>query len=239
MAKREGALTVAVLTKPFSFEGDRRREVSARGLQQLQNKVDTLIVVENDRLLSSLDGKLSLHKAFRLADEVLRQGVQGISEIITLPGLINVDFADVRSVMGNGGRSFMALGEGKGKSAAADAVKSTLSNPLFDAPLTGSQGILFNIKGGKDLTLGQVHEVARIIKVASRSQAEVIFGVVQDGRWNKRVSITLVATGVTGESDVPRETEETEPRSHQQAHKPKVSANGHAPVEALTARNLL
>ena len=196
IAKRQGALTVAVVTRPFSFEGTLRAEVADRGLQQLEQRVDTLVTVENDRLLSSLDGGLSLEKAFQLADEVLRQGVQGISEIITVPGLVNVDFADVRTVMSNGGKSFMARGEGRGKSAAAEAVEATLSNPLFDAPLAGASGILFNIRGGKDLTLGQVDEVAGIIKEASRSGAHVIFGVVQDPKWKKRVTITLVATGV-------------------------------------------
>ena len=197
MARKLGALTVGVVASPFSFEGKFRREVADRGLHQLEQKVDTLITVENDRLLSSLDGKLSLEKAFGLADEVLRQGVQGIAEIITVPGLINVDFADVKAVMGNGGPSFMALGEGKGKDAANEAVMSAISNPMFDAPLEGSSGILFNIKGGKDLTLGQVHQAAGVIKDAGRSEANVIFGVVQDRKWKKRVTITLVATGVT------------------------------------------
>ena len=209
MARKLGALTVAVVTRPFSFEGNHRREVADRGLHQLEPKVDTLIIVENDRLLSSLGGKLSLDKAFRLADEVLRQGVEGISEIITVPGLINVDFADVKAVMTNGGRSFMALGEGRGKSAAKEAVTAALSNPLFDTPLEGASGILFNIKGGRDLELGQVHEAAAIIKDASRSQANVIFGVMQDPKWKKRVSITLVATGLT--SGVASGTEQPEP----------------------------
>jgi cell division protein FtsZ len=197
IARRQGALTVGVVTRPFSFEGDNRAAVADRGLRQLQQKVDTLITVENDRLLSSLDGEMSLERGFRVADEVLRQGVQGISEIITVPGTINVDFADVKSIMTNGGPSFMALGEGKGRTAATDAVEAALANPLFDAPIEGAAGILFNIKGGGDLSIGQVHEVAGIIKDASKTQAQVIFGVVQDPRWQKRVQITLVATGIT------------------------------------------
>jgi cell division protein FtsZ len=196
IARKQGALTVAVVTRPFSFEGAHRREVSDRGLQQLSQKVDTLITVDNDRLLPSLDSKLSLEKAFRLADEVLRQGVLGISEIIAVPGLINVDFADVKAIMTNGGRSFMAIGEGRGRSAATDAAQAAISNPLFDAPLEGASGILLNIKGGKDLTLGQVHEVAGIISEASHSQAQVIFGVVRDTKLHKRVHIALVATGL-------------------------------------------
>ena len=203
LAKKQGALAVAVVTLPFSFEGDRRRELSDRGLRLLRDTVDTLIVVQNDRLLSALDGKLSLDKAFRVADEVLRQGVQGIAEIVAVPGLINVDFADVRSVMADAGPSFMALGEGKGKGAAAQAVHAALSNPLFDAPLEGARGILFNIKGGEDLSIGQVHEVAGVVREASRAQAQVVFGVVQDRKWKKRVSITLVAAGVAYGSDAP------------------------------------
>ena len=239
MARRQGALTVAVVTRPFAFEGDYRRALSDRGLQQLQQKVDTLITVENDRLLSSLDGNMSLEKAFRLADEVLRQGVQGISEIITVPGLVNVDFADVKAIMGSGGPSFMAIGEGKGNSAAADAVKATLSNPLFDAPLEGATGILFNVRGGKDLTLGQVHEVAGIIKDASRHQAHVIFGVVHDKKWHKRVSITLVATGVVAERKAA--VEAAEPHYFRPVPKPTPTAqiNGHEAPASLGADRLL
>lgn len=196
IARRQGALTVGVVTRPFSFEGDSRMTIADRGLKQLRQKVDTLITIENDRLLSSLDGEISLEQGFRVADEVLRQGVQGISEIITVPGVINVDFADVRSIMTNRGASFMALGEGSGKTAAEDAVEHALANPLFTGPIEGAKGILFNVRGGRDLTIGQVHQVARIIEDASKTQAHVIFGVVQDPRWRGRVRVTLVATGI-------------------------------------------
>ena len=196
IARRQGALTVGVVTRPFSFEGDSRMTIADRGLKQLRQKVDTLITIENDRLLSSLDGEISLEQGFRVADEVLRQGVQGISEIITVPGVINVDFADVRSIMTNRGASFMALGEGSGKMAAEDAVEHALANPLFTGPIEGAKGILFNVRGGRDLTIGQVHQVARIIEDASKTQAHVIFGVVQDPRWRGRVRVTLVATGI-------------------------------------------
>ena len=196
IARRQGALTVGVVTRPFSFEGDSRMTIADRGLKQLRQKVDTLITIENDRLLSSLDGEISLEQGFRVADEVLRQGVQGISEIITVPGVINVDFADVRSIMTNRGPSFMALGEGSGKTAAEDAVEHALANPLFTGPIEGAKGILFNVRGGRDLTIGQVHQVARIIEDASKTQAHVIFGVVQDPRWRGRVRVTLVATGI-------------------------------------------
>ena len=196
IARRKGALTVGVVTRPFSFEGQGRMMAADKGLKQLGRKVDTLITVENDRLLTSLDGEMSLERGFRVADEVLRQGVEGISEIITVPGTINVDFADVKSVMMNRGVSFMALGEGKGKTASTDAVKAALANPLFTAPIEGAQGILFNVRGGRDLSIGQVHEIAGMIEGASKSRAQVVFGVVQDPRWNKRVRVTLVATGI-------------------------------------------
>jgi cell division protein FtsZ len=232
MARRQGALTVGIVTRPFAFEGAHRCEVADAGLEQLRHRVDTLITVENDRLLSSLDGKLSLNKAFRIADEVLRQGVQGISELVTVPGLINVDFADVKTMMRSSGRSFMAMGEGKGKSAADAAVQAALSNPLFDAPIEGAKGILLNIKGGKDLSLGEVHEVSAIIKKASGSQADVIFGVTHVPRWKRRVSITLVATGVREELEA---TEESVPDDPVQAtldylpHNPTIKPfpNGH------------
>jgi cell division protein FtsZ len=196
IAKKRGALTVGVVTRPFSFEGRRRREVSDRGIHMLQQKVDTLITIDNDRLLSSLDGELTLDSAFRTADDVLRQGVEGITEIITVPGLINVDFADVKAVMAGGGMGFMSMGEGKGSTAAEDALRGALSSPLFDAPLRGCTGILLNIRAGKDLALGQVHEVARMVGAASQSQAQVVFGVVNDAKLKQRVKITLVATGV-------------------------------------------
>lgn len=237
IARKQGALTVGVVTRPFSFEGPSRRDVADRGLQQLRQKVDTLITVENDRLLSSLNGDLTLEKAFLLADEVLRQGVEGISDIITLPGLVNVDFADVRSVMAGGGTAFMAMGEGKGKTAAADAVDSALANPLFDAPLEGAGGVLLNVRGGKDLSLGQVQEIAGVVRDASRSRAEVIFGVVQDRRWNKRVSVTLVATGIedvapaedgeSGHSEAGALLEEHPPTA------PRAASNGKAHLPVL------
>ena len=235
LARRQGALVVGVVTRPFSFEGPRRMEVADRGLQQLQERVDTLITVENDRLLSSLDGNVSLEKAFQLADDVLRQGVQGVSEILTVPGMINVDFADVKAVMADSGPSFMALGEGKGKQAAMDAAQAALSNPLFDAPLEGCSGILFNLKGGKDLTLAQVHEVARTVMEASRSQAQVIFGVVQERKWKRRVSITLVATRPKAEGQPVR------PANAQRRRQPhnlsvKPATNGHNATIPMLSR---
>ena len=244
VARRQGALTVGIVTRPFSFEGSQRQLVADRGLEMLAQKVDTLIAVDNDRLLTSLDGRVSLDKAFRLADEVLRQGVQGISDIIMVPGLINVDFADVKAVMGNGGPSFLALGEGKGKHAALEAVEAALANPLFDAPLEGASGVIFNIRAGKDLTLGQVDEVAGIIQRASKTDANVIFGVVQERRIFRRVSITLVATGISAPGTAapqPGEAEESAPdRAHATpARVAKAGDNGHVVPSGLAASRLL
>ena len=199
LARRQGTLTVGIATLPFSFEGPRRRSVAEAGLGRLRSKVDTLITIENDRLLKSLGGEVTLDAAFGLADKVLRQVVQGICDIVTLPGLINVDFADVKSVIAGGGPAFMAVGEGRGPLGAVEAARNAVSDPLLGAPLRGATGILFNVRGGKDLTLGQVHQVAELVESASGPQANVIFGVVQDGRMKGRVSVTLVATGVQTE----------------------------------------
>ena len=232
IARKKGALTVGVVTLPFSFEGSRRREVAEQGIRGLKAKVDTLIVVENDRLLPSLKGKVTLRRAFEAADDVLRQGVKGISDIITVPGMINVDFADVRSVMDNGGAAFMAYGEGKGKWAAIEATRAALANPLFSAPLEGATGILFNVTGGNDLTLGQVHEVAEIIRKAAKSDANVIFGVVQERQMKKRVGITLIGTGVgsNAQAEVPDERESDVTLSDAELSRliSPTSINGHA-----------
>ena len=243
IARKRGALTVGVVTLPFSFEGSRRREVAEQGLRSLRAKVDTLIVVENDRLLPSLKGKVTLQRAFEAADDVLRQGVKGISDIITVPGLINVDFADVRSVMDNGGAAFMAYGEGKGKWAAIEATRAALANPLFNAPLEGATGILFNVTGGNDLTLGQVHEVAEIIRKAAKSDANVIFGVVQERQMKKRVGITLIGTGI-GDNTKSGATEESESAvSLSDADLSRLisapSINGHAPTALAHTSKLL
>ena len=234
LARKSGALTVGVVTRPFTFEGTRRAKLSEQGLSALSQKVDTIITVDNNRLLSSLEGEPSLDSAFRMADEVLRQGVEGIAEIVSLPGLINVDFADVRSLMTNGGPSFMAIGEGKGRSAADDAIESALSNPLFNAPLNGCGGILLNVKGGKDLTLAQVHRIAAVVRDASHSDAEVLLGVVNDKRWKKRVGVTLVATGVR-----PKEAHAPESvRSNLEAVHPAPGSNGHSLEPELATRKL-
>ena len=204
MARKRGALTVGVVTTPFSFEGDRRREIAEQGIRALRPKVDTLITVDNDRLLAGLDGRVSLEAAFHTADAVLRDGVRGIWDLIAVPGLINVDFADVRSVMHKGGSAFMAMGSGKGPSAAHDAVRNALCTPLFDSPLEGCSGVIINVRGGKDMSLEQVDDAAGLIRHAGGPQTQVIFGVVSDPKMKDRVSVTLVATGV-GENPLEEE----------------------------------
>ena len=229
IARRCGALTVGIVTMPFSFEGPTRKAVAEEGLRLLSNKVDTLIVVENDRLLPALRGKVKLEEAFKLADEVLRQGVQGISDIITVPGLINVDFADVKSVMSNGGPAFMAMGEAKGQGAALEAALAALANPLFDTPMEGATGILLNVRGGRDLTLGQVHEVADVIRDAGNPRANVMFGVVQDRWMRRRVRITVVATGLTRGATSDREGQSAQKTSAVEGESALAvpSTNGH------------
>ena len=225
IARRQGAIAVGIVTRPFSFEGTVRRQTAEKGVDAIRPKVDTLITIDNDRLLSALDGRVTLDNAFDTANQVLQQGVHGISDIILKPGLVNVDFADFKAVVANGGPSFMAIGEGRGQRAAADAVQAALGSPLFDAPLEGAKGVLFNVRGGKDLTLAQVDEVAGTIREAARTNANVIFGVVQEPRWSHRVSITLVATGMDSGED----GEDGQGRdSHAVEQGPK--------VEALSAR---
>ena len=245
-ARKNGALAVGFVTRPFSFEGSGRSAAADLGIDQLRRKLDTLIVVENQRLLAALDGKVTLENGFRVADEVLHQGVQGVSELVTVPGLINVDFADVKAVMADGGPAFMAMGEGKGRNAAAQAAQMALSNPLFNAPLQGARGILLNIKGGKDLTLGQVQELADTIREAATCDSHVVFGVIQDRRWTKRVTITLVATGLASAlpadpQDPPRAGGEAAPRAGDEAapaepsvitHQPEGNGHERAPVSA-------
>jgi cell division protein FtsZ len=247
IARKQGALTVGVVTLPFSFEGPRRRAIAEQGLYNLQQKVDTLITIENDRLLPSLTRNSSLESALTAADEVLRQGVQGITDIITVPGMINVDFADVKAIMSNGGPAFMAVGEGKGKWASAEAAEMAICNPLFDAPVKGASGVLFNVTGGNDLTLAQVHEVADVIRRTAKPDANVIFGVVQDKKMKKRVRITLVATGVespvTSEEPaaVDRSSEKVAPAINDGVQKllDSVVTNGHTLVGVGETRKLI
>lgn len=195
IAKEVGALTVAVVTKPFLFEGTRRMVQAEEGIDQLKDKVDTLIVIPNQRILDVVDRKLSLLDVFKVADSVLTQGVQGISEIITMPGLINVDFADVRAIMSNAGSSLMGIGSGIGENRAQTAARSAISSPLLEISMDGARGVLFNIVGGADLTMTEVDEAAKIISAAADPDANIIFGATIDENMHDQIRITLVATG--------------------------------------------
>jgi cell division protein FtsZ len=195
MSKEVGALTIGVVTKPFAFEGARRRQVAEEGIQQLREKVDTLIIIPNDRLLQVADKKMTVDAAFRMADDVLRQGIQGISELITVPGLINLDFADVKAIMAEGGAALMGVGRGSGEARSADAARAAISSQLLDVSIEGAKGILFNLRGGNDLTLFEVNEAAEIIGKAADPDANIIFGAVIDPSMDGEVQITVIATG--------------------------------------------
>ncbi len=195
IAKQGGALTIAVVTRPFTFEGAHRYQIADEGIARLLGKVDTLIIIPNDRLLELCDQKTAVDNAFKLADDVLRHGVQAIAEVITVPGLINLDFADVKSVMRDAGPAWMSMGRGSGQNRAIDAAKEALASPLLDVSIEGAKGVLFNIVGGSSLTLFEVHEAADVIKQAVDPEANIIFGVAHDPSMDKEIRITLIATG--------------------------------------------
>ncbi|GAC1458228.1 MAG: cell division protein FtsZ [Candidatus Limnocylindrales bacterium] len=195
IAKDIGALTVAVVTKPFAFEGAKRRLLAEQGIQELVDKVDTLITIPNDRLLQVAEKKTTMVDAFRIVDDVLRQGVQGISDLITVPGLINLDFADVKTIMTNAGSALMGIGHGTGESRAADAARQAIMSPLLEQSIEGARGVLFTITGGPDLTLFEVNEAAEIIHAAADPEANIIFGSVIDERMGNDVKISVIATG--------------------------------------------
>ncbi|CAN5125457.1 cell division protein FtsZ [soil metagenome] len=195
IAKEVGALTVAVVTKPFSFEGTRRMVAAEEGIEGLKDKVDTLIVIPNQRIMDVVDRKLSLLEAFKVADSVLGQGVQGISEIITMPGLVNVDFADVRTIMSNAGSALMGIGTGIGENRAQAAARAAIASPLLEVTMDGARGVLFNIVGGNDLTMTEVDEAAKIISSSADPDANIIFGATIDETMHDQIRITVVATG--------------------------------------------
>ncbi len=195
ISREIGALTIGVVTKPFSFEGPRRTKSALSGIENLKKNADTLIVIPNDRLLQIVDKKASIKSAFMQADDVLRQGIQGISELITVPGLINLDFADVRSIMSEGGAALMAIGIGEGEDRARKAAEKAINNELLDIAITGARGILFNITGGEDMTLFEVNEAAAIIRESADKDVNLIFGAVIDPSLNDQIRITVVATG--------------------------------------------
>jgi cell division protein FtsZ len=208
VARESGALTIGVVTKPFGFEGKKRAERAEEGIAALAEKVDTLIVIPNDRLLALCDAKVSLEEAFSTADDVLRQAIQGISEIITLPGIINLDFADVRRIMGEAGPALLAIGRGRGDNRAADAARNAITSPLLEVNITGARGVLFNVVGGRNLGLQEVNQAAQIIEALADAEAEVIFGAAIDPELGDEIKITVIATGFANSKRLPEIEEE-------------------------------
>jgi len=195
IAKEVGALTIGVVTRPFTFEGAKRKQTAEKGIDELKQHVDTLIVIPNDRLLQIADKRASLQEAFKLADDVLRQGIQGISELITVPGLINLDFADVRTIMSEGGAALMAVGRASGEDRAREAAEQAISSNLLDITIDGARGILFNVTGGLDLSLFEVNQAAAIIKETAHPDVNLIFGAVIDPNMGDELRVTVIATG--------------------------------------------
>ncbi len=200
MAKEAGALTIGVVTRPFSFEGRIRNDTAEEGIKALRGQVDALIVIPNDRLAQVASSKTTLEEAFRMADDVLRQGVQGISDLVTQPGVINLDFADVKAIMENAGEALMGIGHGAGDSRAEDAAKQAVASPLLETSIDGAKGILFNITAGKDITLQEVQKAAEIVRAAADPGANIIFGVVRDDTMGGEIKITVIATGFAGKT---------------------------------------
>ena len=198
IAKDLGALTVAVVTKPFMFEGGQRKNIADRAFSELADKVDTIITISNDKLLQVIDKRTSLLDAFKIADDVLRQGVQGIAEIITVPGIINADFADVKAVMSNAGSALMGIGMATGENKAVEAAKDAINSNLLDMSIDGARGIVFTITGGPDLSMTEVSEAAKVITSAADEDAKIIFGAVVDEKMKDQIKITVVATGFDG-----------------------------------------
>jgi cell division protein FtsZ len=195
IAKKAGALTVAVVTKPFSFEGTHRQVVAEEGIAAIKDKVDALIVIPNQRILEVIDKKVTLLEAFRMADSVLEAGVKGISDLIVMPGLVNVDFADVKSIMANAGSALMGIGSGTGENRAAIAARQAISSPLLEVTIDGAKGVLFNIIGGPDMTMTEMDEAAKVISAAADPDAKIIFGATIDEALTDQVRITVIATG--------------------------------------------
>ena len=195
LARDAGALTVAVVTKPFTFEGAGRREIAERAHDELIDKVDTIITIPNDRVLQIVDKKTSLLEAFDTVDDVLRQGVQGISELITIPGLINVDFADVKAIMSHSGSALMGIGRAQGENRASEAAKAAVASPLLDISIDGAKGVLFTVSGGTSMSMHEVNEAAKLITGNADPSAKVIFGAVLDEGLKDEMKVTVIATG--------------------------------------------
>ncbi|MEG0370780.1 MAG: cell division protein FtsZ [Clostridium sp.] len=221
IAKELGILTVGVVTKPFLFEGRKRMIHAEQGLNRLKEKVDTLVTIPNDRLLQVVDKKTPITEAFRVADDVLKQGVQGISDLITIPGLINLDFADVTTIMQNRGLAHMGIGRGSGENRAIDAANQAIASPLLETTIKGSTGVLLNITGGADLSLYEVTEAAEQVKAAADPDANIIFGAVIDERLGEDIRITVIATGFEGQGEI-KKNEVDEEVAAAQVEEPKV-----------------
>jgi cell division protein FtsZ len=229
IAREVGALTVAIVTKPFGFEGSRRSEQADRGVEALAEEVDTLIVVPNNRLLTVLDKQTAMVEAFRVADDVLRQGVQGISDLVTLPGLINLDFADVRTIMSDAGNALLGIGMGFGENRAPEAAAQAVASPLLETSMEGARSILLSITGGKDLSLWEVNEAAKAVSEAAHPDANIIFGAMVDEKLDDQVWVTVVATGYGAPS--PR------PQMREPAGEPRVKRTGPASRAGVSARD--
>jgi cell division protein FtsZ len=222
LAQEIGSLTVGVVTRPFTFEGRKRAEQAERGIDNLRDRVDTLIVIENDRLLQVVEKRTSIVEAFRMADDVLRQGVQGITDLITVPGLVNLDFADVRTIMRGMGSALMGIGVASGESRAAEAARAAVSSPLLESSIEGATGILLNVSGPGDIGLFEVNEAAEVVTSAAAQDANVIFGAVIDDALGDEVRVTVIATGF-GPSGAAR-------RRRARAVEPSAPVPGEAPV---------
>lgn len=211
IAREIGALTVGVVTRPFTFEGRRRQQQAIQGLESLRENVDTLIVIPNDKLLEVVERRTSMQEAFRIADEVLLRGVQGISDIITVPGLINVDFADVKAIMSLSGSAIMGIGKGSGEGRALEAARMAVNSPLLETSVEGASGVIFNVTGGPDMTLHEVNEAAEIIYQSVDKDANIIFGSVIDERIQGEIQITVIATGFELKAHYQRPEQYAEP----------------------------
>jgi cell division protein FtsZ len=221
IARSMGALTVSVVTRPFNFEGGRRIGLALEGISNLRDKVDTLVVIPNDRLLQILDPRASIKQAFLTADDLLRQGIQGVSDLITGTGLVNVDFNDVRSIMGNGGSALMAIGRGKGENRAVNAAIQAVNSQLLDISIDGARGVLFNIKGSANMTLFEVNDAAEVIRKMVDQDANIIFGAAIDDSLSDDIQITVIATGFDGHArSLPSARHEPEARITVEARQP-------------------
>jgi cell division protein FtsZ len=236
VAREAGALTIGVVTRPFSFEGQKRADRAEDGIDHLRDKVDTLIVIPNDRLLQLSDAKTTLQEAFSTADDVLRHAIQGISEIITLPGVINLDFADVRRIMGQAGPALLAIGMGHGGNRAAEAARNAVTSPLLDVSIKGARGVLFNVVGGRDLGIQEINEAAMVVREVVADDAEIIFGAAIDEALGDEVKVTVIATGFQPQAQVEDdyyEEEEEQPAEEAPAEEPRQETPARGPFGGM------